>query len=153
MAADQDSVFSHVRKVAVDIEATGRFYAEVFGFELEWAQTGGSGPAFLPLTEVAPPVRSALRMYRKGEVRLELSQYFEPAPIGTTERLPMNAIAMTHISFRVADLEKALAAVRRWGGQVLDHTRVNFPATGDYIMCLDPDGFRVELMPMTPMPR
>jgi hypothetical protein len=43
--------------------------------------------------------------------------------------------------------------VRRWGGQVLEHTRVTYPATGDYIMCLDPDGFRVELMPLTPMRR
>jgi predicted enzyme related to lactoylglutathione lyase len=146
------TVFSHVRKVAVDIEVTGRFYAEVFGFELEWSQEG-SGEAFLPLTEIAPPVRSALRMYRKGEVRLELSQYFEPPPVGSTQRLPMNALAMTHISFRVADLEAVLAQVRRWGGQVLEHTRVTHPRTGDYVMCLDPDGFRVELMPMTPMPR
>jgi catechol 2,3-dioxygenase-like lactoylglutathione lyase family enzyme len=147
-----DTIFSHVRKVAVDIEVTGRFYAEVFGFELEWSQEG-SGGAFLPLTEIAPPVRSALRMYRKGDVRLELSQYFEPPPVGSTDRLPMNALAMTHVSFRVADLEDVLEGVRRHGGQVLEHTRVTHPLTGDYVMCLDPDGFRVELMPMTPMPR
>jgi catechol 2,3-dioxygenase-like lactoylglutathione lyase family enzyme len=146
-------VFSHVRKVAVDIERTGRFYVEAFGFELEWAAEGGEGTAFLPLVELAPPVRSALRMYRKGDVRLELSAYEEPPPAGTTERLPMNAIAMTHISFRVPDLEATLAAVRKWGGEVLEHTRVRHPKTGEYVMCLDPDGFRVELMPMTPMPR
>ena len=103
------SAFSHVRKVALDKEKTGRFYAEVPSFELEWKEEGGSGPAFLPLTEVPPPVRSALRMYLKDTVRAgAVAIFFEPPtpyPGRQLSASSMNTLAMTHISFRVDILE------------------------------------------------
>src|SRR5262249_11768079 len=143
---------SHVCLVVQDLEVTGRFYAEVFGFELEWEDLRGAPPAFWPMMAL-PKVRNGLRMYKKGPVRLELSQHYDPPATGTTEPVAMNRLGITHIAFRVADIEATIAAVRQWGGQVLDATRVSLKETGDYIMCLDPNGVRVELMPMAALPR
>jgi glyoxylase I family protein len=154
MTRDADSeVFSHICMVVTDLEQTGRFYAEAFGFALEWEDLGGAPAAFLPIMELQPPVRNRLRMYRKGPVRLEFSQYLEPDMVGSTERVAMNRMGITHIAFRVVDLEATLANIRRLGGTVLDNSRVRLEQTGDYIMCLDPNGVRIELMPQKALPR
>ena len=144
--------FSHVMKVCLDAEVTGKFYADVFGFELEWRLDGGSGETFRPLTELPEGVRSRILMYRKGDVRLEFADYGQSVG-GSTERKPMNTLGVSHLSFRVEDFEGTLAAIKKAGGTVLDHTHVVHPETGDFIMTLDPDGHRVELMPVTPVKR
>jgi catechol 2,3-dioxygenase-like lactoylglutathione lyase family enzyme len=150
MAAAPHAAFSHLAMVVQDLETTGRFYAEAFGFELDWADDGLADD-FAPMVELPPPVRNRVRMYVSGAVRLELVQYVSPAAQGAPGRVPMNRIGLTHMSFRVADIEATLAAVRRLGGTVMEETRARLPKTGDYIMCLDPDGVRVELMPLTPL--
>jgi len=141
-------IFSHVRKVVLDVEKTGRFYCEAFGFTLMGKMESGTSPGALPLSELRPPVRNIVHMYARPELKLELCQYFEPAPVGAQERMPMNTLTMTHMSFQVEDFEGTMAAVRRCGGEVLEQTRVRDAAGQSYIMCLDPDGFRVQVIPM-----
>ncbi len=147
------TTYSHIMKVCVDADVTGKFYADVFGFELEWKVDDGFGEVFHGITELPDGVQSRIRMYRKGDVRLEFTDYRDSVTLGSTDRPPLNTLGVTHLSFRVEDLEATLDAIRAAGGTVLDHTRVNNPETGDYIMTLDPDGHRIELMPMTPVKR
>lgn len=144
--------FSHVMKVCLDAEVTAKFYADVFGFELDWRVDDGLDERFKPLTEIPEGISGHILMYRKGDVRLEFADYKGPVG-GSTVRKPMNTLGVSHLSFRVEDFEGTLDAIRAAGGTVLDHTRVNHPNAGDYIMTLDPDGHRIELMPMTPLKR
>jgi lactoylglutathione lyase len=61
----------------------------------------------------------------------------------------MNRLGLTHLSFRVRDLDAVAQAVTSNGGVVHDATRTTF-GTGadalDFVYCSDPDGVRIELM-------
>jgi catechol 2,3-dioxygenase-like lactoylglutathione lyase family enzyme len=59
----------------------------------------------------------------------------------------MNEPGLTHLSFRVADLQAVLAALRDAGERVLDDTVLDFPefqAAAAFVA--DPDGQLIELV-------
>ena len=61
----------------------------------------------------------------------------------------MNRLGLTHLSFRVDDLEAVAAASRTFGGTVVASTRTTLDLGGtvlDFVYCTDPDGVRIELM-------
>ena len=59
----------------------------------------------------------------------------------------MNALGLTHLSFRVEDLEAVTARLVALGGRVLEDTRVDNPRYGASVLFLvDPDGTRIELV-------
>jgi len=58
----------------------------------------------------------------------------------------MNQLGLTHLSFRVDDLEAVAQKIEEMGGTVHTGTRTTFGPTLDFIYCTDPDGVRIELM-------
>ena len=59
----------------------------------------------------------------------------------------MNALGLTHLSLRVADLDEVARAVRGAGGHVLAASRVEIPeARTRALFATDPDGTRIELV-------
>jgi predicted enzyme related to lactoylglutathione lyase len=59
----------------------------------------------------------------------------------------MNQVGLTHLSFRVADLDAVCAQIETAGGGVLRDTLLSVPGSPTRaIMAFDPDGVRLELI-------
>jgi catechol 2,3-dioxygenase-like lactoylglutathione lyase family enzyme len=59
----------------------------------------------------------------------------------------MNEYGLTHLSFRVADLDAVVAGLRAAGERVLDDTILRFPEFGSAAcFVVDPDGQLIELV-------
>lgn len=139
-------VFSHFGICVCDLEASLRFYCEALGFvPAESHQIGTEFARLMELDEVS--LRS--QFIRREEVAIELLAFAEPAPVGEPVRRPVNRLGLTHLSFRVDDLEGTAARVAVFGGTVLEQTRTGLDISGtvlDFVYCTDPDGVRIELM-------
>ena len=86
---------------------------------------------------------------RKGTVAIELLAFSDPAPFGDKVRRAVNQLGLTHLSFRVADLEASVAKVVELGGTIVESSRTTIDFGGTplaFVYCTDPDGVRVELM-------
>jgi catechol 2,3-dioxygenase-like lactoylglutathione lyase family enzyme len=136
---------THLGICVSDIERSLRFYRDVLGckevgrLELEDETTA----VFNGFQEVK--VR-AIYLERDGW-RLELIEFPVPGWIGPQEPRPMNRVGLTHLSFRVDDLDAACAQVEAAGGGVLHATRLARPGLPTRaIMAYDPDGTRLELI-------
>jgi catechol 2,3-dioxygenase-like lactoylglutathione lyase family enzyme len=84
-----------------------------------------------------------------GGERLELLAFRAPAVDGERRRRPINRIGLTHLCFRVRNVDEVAKRIRALGGEVHDHTRTALGAPGgapDFLYCSDPDGVRIELM-------
>ena len=89
------------------------------------------------------------RMIHSGGTTIELLGYASPAVEGEPVRRPMNRLGLTHLSFRVDDLEEVAARIEEFGGRVVATTRTTLDLGGtalDFVYCTDPDGVRIELM-------
>src|SRR5438132_1437832 len=87
----------------------------------------------------------AVYLARDG-VRIELLAFASPPPPPPRPRA-MNQHGLTHLSFRVADLDATLAALRAAGERVLDETVIRFPAyQSAACFIVDPDGQLIELV-------
>jgi hypothetical protein len=62
----------------------------------------------------------------------------------------MNQLGLTHLNFRVDDVDRVADGLVALGGTVLAETRTTFDLKGgsvmDFVYCTDPDGTRIELM-------
>ena len=68
---------------------------------------------------------------------------------GARTRRPLNRYGISHLSFHVEDVDAVAEKIRRFGGEVHDHTRTTIGKPGgapDFVYCSDPDGTRIELM-------
>jgi lactoylglutathione lyase len=86
---------------------------------------------------------------RKGTSAIELLAFTEPAPFGDKTRRSVNQLGLTHLSFRVADVEAVAAHLVELGGAIVttSRTTIDFGGTPlEFVYCTDPDGVRVELM-------
>ena len=138
------TVLSHVGVCVSDVEASTRFYCEALGFEA--AEAFDVGDEFGPLMELDGVQLHSQFLRRDGQA-IELLSFAQPEPGGAKDRRPMTQFGLTHLCFRVDDVEAVAAAVAAHGGTVLDHTRTTL-ADGalDFVYCTDPDGVRLELM-------
>jgi catechol 2,3-dioxygenase-like lactoylglutathione lyase family enzyme len=135
---------SHVGICVSDLERSLRFYREGLGFREVGALDIGGEPS-ATLLEL-PDVALRARYLERDGVRIELLHYPRPGATGGGAR-PMNALGLTHLSFRVSDLDAALARLLALGGVALDHTRVANAALGmQAVFLTDPDGTRIELV-------
>jgi catechol 2,3-dioxygenase-like lactoylglutathione lyase family enzyme len=132
---------SHVAVCTSDIERSARFYLEALGFVLD--HYVDIGPPFDILSEL-PGFTGRAGFFTLGGVRIELLS-FNPEVIGPRERRPMNQLGLTHLSFRVSDIDAVAQRIVDFGGVVLADTRVEAPHV-KMIFCTDPDGTRIELM-------
>jgi glyoxylase I family protein len=135
--------FSHFGICVSDLERSVRFYSEAFGFEPTMRHD--IGDEFGTLMEV-PGVRLTSQFMERDGHTLELLSYASPGVTGDGGRRAMNALGLTHLSFRVGDIDEAAARVEALGGAVHSGTRTTFSPDLDFVYCTDPDGTRIELM-------
>jgi catechol 2,3-dioxygenase-like lactoylglutathione lyase family enzyme len=141
-----ESTFSHFGICVSDLERSLAFYCDALGFEK--AESHSIGREFAPLMDLEN-VAVTSQFIRKGTTTIELLGFDDPAPYGDRVRRPLNQLGLTHLSFRVGDLEGAAAKVVERGGAVVESSRTTIDL-GDtslkFVYCTDPDGVRIELM-------
>lgn len=147
--------FSHVGVCCSDLDRSTRFYCGVLGFRELF--TVELGPEVAATMEIDGRFRS--RMLARGDLRLELLHWIDPEAQGDRERRPMDRLGLTHLCFRVDDVDELgamAAAAEEAGGAVLPATRsvqVGVGLDGGPVKTMyltDPDGVRVEVMSGTP---
>ena len=136
---------THLGICVSDLERALHFWRDALGFrELGTLDVEGSEAA--TLLELPDVELRAVYLERDG-MRIELLHYPTPGHAGGGEPRAMNALGLTHLSFRVQDLDATLAALERAGGRVLKQTRTDSPRFGAAaVFVSDPDGTRVELV-------
>jgi len=139
--------WSHVGICVSDIERSKRFYCEVFGFvATDFYDVGND---YRGLMEMSPDVNvrllSQFLQLGDGATRIELLYFESPPADGPRTRRRMNQYGMTHINFRVDDVDALATKLRAFGGEVHDHTRTKLASGTDVVYCSDPDGVRIEV--------
>lgn len=136
--------FTHIGLCVSDMARSRRFYCDGLGFVFEH-ELHVAGEPTDTLLRLRGTDLHAVYLTRDG-VRIELMRFASPAAPPPRQRT-IHELGLTHLSFRVADIEAALAAVRAAGGRVLDDTVVRFPefeAAAGFVA--DPDGQLIELV-------
>ncbi len=135
---------THIGICVSDMQRSLRFYRDLLGFrfEHELHVEGEPSDTLLRLRDVR---LHAVYLTRDG-VRIELLRFATPPAPPRRER-PMHERGLTHLSFRVADLDATLAPLRAAGERVLDETIIRIPQVGAAAcFVLDPDGQAIELV-------
>lgn len=135
---------THVGICVANMERSLRFYRDLlgFGFEHDLHVEGEPSDTLLRLRGV---VLDAAYLARDG-VRIELLRFASPAPPAPRVR-SMHEHGLTHLSFRVADLDATLTALRAAGERILEETVIRIPEFGAAAcMIVDPDGQLIELV-------
>jgi catechol 2,3-dioxygenase-like lactoylglutathione lyase family enzyme len=145
LEGSMSTVFSHLGICVSDLDRSMSFYCEGLGFEpAERHEVGNDFAGLMELDEVH--VRS--QFVAKDGVRIELLCFSTP-PAEQVGRRPINRTGLTHLSFRVTDLDATAALLASLGGEVIEGTLTEIPfgdATLRFVYLTDPDGTRVELM-------
>jgi catechol 2,3-dioxygenase-like lactoylglutathione lyase family enzyme len=135
---------THIGICVSDLERSLRFYRDCLGFAYEHDLEVGGEPTdtLLRLKDVQ---LEAVYLARDG-VRIELLHFASPAAPPRRARV-MTEYGLTHLSFRVADLEATLAALRAAGERLLEETVIRFPEfQSAACFIVDPDGQLIELV-------
>ncbi len=135
---------THIGICVSDMERSIRFYRDLLGFafESDLRVAGEPSDTLLKLRDVD---LHAVYLTRDG-VRIELLAFASPPPPPPRTRT-MHERGLTHLSFRVADMEATIAALRAAGERVFDETIIRFPEFGAAAcMVTDPDGQLIELV-------
>jgi catechol 2,3-dioxygenase-like lactoylglutathione lyase family enzyme len=135
---------THVGICVADMERSLRFYRDLLGFAYEHELSVAGEPSDTLLRLRAVDLH-AIYLVRDG-VRIELLHFMSPSGPERRERT-MHERGLTHLSFRVADLDATLTALRTAGERVLDETIIRIPefqAAACFIT--DPDGQLIELV-------
>ena len=136
--------FTHVGICVSDMDRSLRYYRDLLGFrrEHDLHVEGEPSDTLLRLRDVK---LDAVYLERDG-VRIELLRFASP-PAPASRTRPMHEHGLTHLSFRVADLDATLAALRAAGERVLDETIIRIPAVrAAASFVVDPDGQLIELV-------
>ena len=122
-----------------------RFYCDGLGFEAAecYELDGSQLPGLAEALEVTAPAVIVSQMITHGSLRIELIEWRTPLPAGTPASR-RNQLGLTHLSFFVDDLDRAIHRLLELGGSLVPGTRQS-PGI-DLVFLADPDGTRVELM-------
>ena len=135
---------THIGICVADLERSLRFYRDLLGFSLEHEPEVAGEPSDT-LLRLRGVQLKAVYLTRDG-VRLELLWFTSP-PAPPPRARAMHEHGLTHLSFRVADLDATLAALRAAGERVVEETVIRFPEFGAAAcMIVDPDGQVIELV-------
>ena len=135
---------THVGIAVSDLQRSLRFYRDLLGFTWEH-ELDVEGEPTDTLLRLRGTKLHAEYLTRDG-VRIELLHFASPPAPPRPER-PMNQYGLTHLSFRVTDMDAVLDAVRAAGERVLEETVIRFPEwQSAACMILDPDGQLIELV-------
>jgi lactoylglutathione lyase len=143
---DDALAFSHFGICVHDLERSLRFYCDGLGFEQ--AESHAIGSEFARLMDL-DDVTVTSQFIRRGPTAIELLAFTDPEPVGDGSRRPVHRLGLTHLSFRVRDLEATLERLVELGGAVVESSRTVMDLGGtplQFVYCTDPDGVRVELM-------
>jgi catechol 2,3-dioxygenase-like lactoylglutathione lyase family enzyme len=135
---------THIGIGVTDLARSRRYYRDLLGFTEEHTLDVEGEPTDT-LLRLRGTTLHAVYLTRDG-VRIELLHFESPKAPPRHERV-MNEPGLTHLSFRVADLQAVLAALRDAGERVLDDTVLDFPefqAAAAFVA--DPDGQLIELV-------
>ena len=136
---------SHIGICVSDLDRSIAFYRDALAFEV-LSSLEVAGPEAEQLLDLEPVALQAVYLERDG-TRIELLHFDEPGETGAPGPHPINRLGLTHLSFRVDDLDAALQAVESNGGQVLKKSRIDNPRfSSGAIFVSDPDGLRIELL-------
>jgi catechol 2,3-dioxygenase-like lactoylglutathione lyase family enzyme len=135
---------THVGICVSDLERSLRFYRDLLGFRFEH-ELGVEGEPSDTLLRLRDVKLHATYLVRDG-VRIELLRFASPAAPPPRTRT-MHEHGLTHLSFRVADLDATVAALRAAGERVLEETVIRFPEfQSAACLVIDPDGQLIELV-------
>jgi catechol 2,3-dioxygenase-like lactoylglutathione lyase family enzyme len=135
---------THVGIGVSNLERSLRFYRDLLGFTWEHELEVEGEPTDTLLRLRGTKLRAEY-LTRDG-VRIELLHFASPPAPPRPER-PMNQYGLTHLSFRVTDMDAVLEALRAAGERVLEETVIRFPEwQSAACMILDPDGQVIELV-------
>ena len=135
---------THVGIGVSDLQRSLRFYRDLLGFTWEH-ELDVEGEPTDTLLGLRGTKLHAEYLTRDG-VRIELL-YFASPPAPPRPDRPMNQYGLTHLSFRVTDMDAVLDALRAAGERVLEETVIRFPEwQSAACMILDPDGQLIELV-------
>lgn len=135
---------THIGLCVTDLARSLAFYRDRLGFAFEH-ELHVEGEPTDTLLRLRGVVLDAVYLTRDG-VRLELLYFGSPAGPPARERT-MHERGLTHLSFRTADLDATLEALRAAGDRVLEDTIIRFPEFGAAAaFILDPDGQLIELV-------
>jgi len=136
---------THIGVCVSDLQRSLPFYRDLLGFTYrsELQVAGEPSDTLLQLPNVD---LHAVYLERDG-VRLELLHYRSPGHRGDGAPRQMNALGLTHLSFRVDNLAATREALEAAGVRVLERTHIDIPAfEAAAIMVTDPDGTLIELV-------
>jgi catechol 2,3-dioxygenase-like lactoylglutathione lyase family enzyme len=137
--------FTHVGVCVSDLERSLAFYGDVLGFtevarRLNITDAGSANLLDFPEMDV-----ELVYLERDG-IRIELIWYRVPDAVEEERRRPMHRTGLTHLAFRVGDLDDLCRRIEAGGGRVLPATTATFEQGNRGVMTLDPDGTRIELI-------
>jgi glyoxylase I family protein len=135
---------THIGLCVADLDRSLRFYVEGMGFE-EIGRMTTDEPDSGRILEVAGAAVELVYLTRDG-FRIELIAFSEPGVEVPAERRPVNRVGLTHLAFRVDDLDAWCERIRAAGGTILEHTASRFVTGNRGIMAVDPDSTRIELI-------
>ncbi len=139
---------SHLGICVPDLDQAIAFYRDVFGFA-ELSRVNVRGASAETLMQL-PDVRVRAVFLEREGTRIELLHYKAPSARPQAPRA-LNDVGLTHLSFRVSDIEAVIARVEAAGGSALRHTLVEQDGFKSAFV-LDPGNTRIELLQM-PTPR
>ena len=145
--------FSHVGVCVSDLERSTAFYEGVLGFRQLFTMTMGDE---LAATMEIDGIEFQTRMLVRDDVLVELLHWIEPTATGDGRRRPMDRFGMTHLCFRVDDVDDLVEPAERLGGAAHPSTRTVLAGRGvdgaDVVLMYftDPDGTRIEAMAGSP---
>ena len=132
----------HVSLVVSDLERSVRYYCEGLGFQELLRMEMGQEVASVGLLEGEVRFHSVL-VSRDGLV-LQIIHWPMPGVSCPADVKPLNECGLTHIGIVVEDVDRALEALARLGGSVIEGSRTKLEGA-DVVMTLDPDGTRIEI--------
>jgi lactoylglutathione lyase len=141
-----EATYSHFGICVSDLGQSLRFYCEALGFEK--AESHAIGSEFARLMDL-PDVVVTSQFIRQGSTAIELLAFSDPSPFGQKERRAINKLGLTHLSFRVDNVDDTAAKIVELGGTMVEASRTTIDFGGlplEFVYCTDPDGVRVELM-------
>lgn len=135
---------THLGICVSDLERSRRFYCDLLGCT-EVGRLELEGDAVDTLNGMQGCKVHCSYIERDGW-RLELMEFKDPGFEPANGPRPMNVLGLTHLSFRVDDLQAVCAGIEAAGGGVLRETLMEAPGPTLVIMAFDPDGQRLELI-------
>jgi len=146
MAKFKTNKIDHTGVTVSDIDASLRFYSDVFGFEVT-EKRRLKGEFFETLTGVAGAELDVAYVEAPGH-RIELLQYHIPGERHASKLRPCDP-GFVHLAFEVADIDAVVAAIRAGGFEAVSpplRAETGLRKGWRAVYTRDPDGNVIEFL-------